>query len=279
MLSSTLLAILLLAASPSTALGAGASAPRRPQPRSYDTHAYYTLELPVSSTLEHAHSVAEQLGVEVVEPLGELEGHWVVRTPGTTHDHALYHRDLLHQQDPVLRRWNLISSSRAARSLTPHTLKQRAKRAPFTRLSGLDDRLSARDDTEFLFAQNDIGIVDPMLNQQWHLINQELKDVELNVTGLWSQGVTGTGTRVAIIDDGLDMESDDLAENFVSRSPSCFIVYVSPSRESGTDRHSLLRGHMTLMTIPTCPNRVCRTISTVPGAPARLRQCQTTSAA
>jgi kexin len=57
-----------------------------------------------------------------------------------------------------------------------------------------------------------------MLNQQWHLINQEMKDVELNVTSLWSRGVTGSGVRIGIIDDGLDMDSDDLAENFVSHS-------------------------------------------------------------
>jgi kexin len=67
-----------------------------------------------------------------------------------------------------------------------------------------------------LFAQNDIGLKDPMLDQQWHLINQEMKDIELNVTGLWSQGVTGSGVHIGIIDDGLDMDSDDLAENFVS---------------------------------------------------------------
>lgn len=220
MLSSSLLAILLLLAPASLA-----NTPRRPQPRTYDTHAYYTLELSPSSSDDHAERIAEQLGVELVEPLGELEGHWILRTPGVTHDHESYKRDLLHQSDPILQRWNDLSrdplrrdllNSNRRRSLTPLTVRQRSKRAPHSLASS--QGLSPRDDTEFLFAQNEIGLVDPMLNQQWHLINQELKDVELNVTGLWSQGVTGTGVKVAIIDDGLDMESDDLAENFVSIS-------------------------------------------------------------
>jgi kexin len=216
MLSSTLLAILLLAA-PSTL----ATTPRQPQPRTYDTHAYYTLELAPFLSITHAQDIASQLGVEVVEPLGELEGHWIVRAAGKTQDHQLYARSSLVESDPVVRRWkDLTQQSRRSlkqpkhlRSLTPHTLKQRAKRAPHA----LEGRgMYPRDDTEFRFAQDEIGLMDPMLNQQWHLINQEMVDVDLNVTGLWSQGVTGKGIRIGIIDDGLDMESDDLAENFVS---------------------------------------------------------------
>jgi len=222
MLSSTFIAILLLA-SPHAAQ---ATPPKKPQPRTYDTHAYYTLELASSSTLESAAEVAHRLGVEVVEPLGELEGHWIVKTAGTTHDHELYTRDLLEEADPVVRRWKemrrdskrSLKDTKHLRSLTPHTLKQRTKRAPHSLAS--PDRLFPRDDTEFLFAQTEIGLMDPMLNQQWHLINQEMKDIELNVTGLWSQGVTGEGVHVGIIDDGLDMDSDDLAENFVSSCPS-----------------------------------------------------------
>lgn len=219
MLSSTLLTILLIASQQ-----VQATLPRRPQPRTYDTHAYYTLELAPSLTFDNAAEVAQRLGAELVEPLGELEGHWIVRVTGTTHDHELYTRSLLQQADPVVRKWKelrqdtkrSLGNSKHLRSLTPHTLKQRSKRAPHALAS--PDRLFPRDDTEFLFAQAEIGLMDPMLNQQWHLINQEMKDIELNVTGLWSQGVTGKGVHIGIIDDGLDMESDDLAENFVSLS-------------------------------------------------------------
>jgi kexin len=252
MLSSTLVTILLLAAPQ-----VQATLPRRPQPRTYDTHAYYTLELAPSLTFDNAAEVAQRLGVEVVEPLGELEGHWIVRTAGTTHDHELYSRSMLQQADPVVRRWKelrqgtkrSLGDSKHLRSLTPHTLKQRSKRAPHALAS--PDRLFPRDDTEFLFAQTEIGLMDPMLNQQWHLINQEMKDIELNVTGLWSQGITGKGVHVGIIDDGLDMESDDLAENFVSHH---FWADLSDN--------SMQKVPTTLMTTRISPSHAFLTIST-----------------
>jgi kexin len=53
-----------------------------------------------------------------------------------------------------------------------------------------------------------------MLNQQWHLINQELPLIELNVTHLWARGITGNGVKVVIVDDGLDLNSQDLHDNF-----------------------------------------------------------------
>jgi kexin len=248
MLSSTILTVLLLAAPQ-----AQATLPRRPQPRTYDTHAYYTLELAPSLTFDNAAEVAQRLGVEVVEPLGELEGHWIVRTAGTTHDHELYSRSMLQQADPVFRRWKelrqdtkrSLGDSKHLRSLTPHTLKQRSKRAPHPLAS--PDRLFPRDDTEFLFAQTEIGLMDPMLNQQWH------------VTGLWSQGITGKGVHVGIIDDGLDMESDDLAENFVSHH---FWEDLS--------NISMQKVPTTLMTTRIFLSHDSRTINTVPDVQAKL---------
>jgi subtilisin family serine protease len=267
MLSSTLLAILLLAAPQ-----VQATLPRRPQPRTYDTHAYYTLELAPSLTFDNAAEVAQRLGVEVVEPLGELEGHWIVRTAGTTHSHELYTRSLLQQADPVVKRWKelrqdtkrSLGDSKHLRSLTPHTLKQRSKRAPHPLAS--PDRLFPRDDTEFLFAQTEIGLMDPMLNQQWHLINREVTDMELNVTGLWSQGITGKGVHVGIIDDGLDMESDDLAENFVSHHFREDLSNVSTQKVPTT-----------LTTILISPNHDSRTINTVPDVLVKSRLYPTTS--
>lgn len=272
MLSSTLLALLLLATTPSHTC---ASTPRRPRPRSYDTHAYYTLELAASSSLSHAQNIAEQLGAEVVEPLGELDGHWIVRTPGQTHEHEHYRRSGLHHSDPVVRRWNRLNRrDDSKRSLTPLTLKKRSKRAPHS--LARPHRLYGRDDTEFLFAQNEIGLVDPMLNQQWHLINQEIKDVELNVTGLWSQGVTGSGVRVGIIDDGLDMESDDLAENFVSSNASRW--HAACRQRVMKLICSLPRAHTISTTIQTYRNLGCQMINTGHVVLARLPLSPTTFA-
>ena len=192
-----------------------------PHARTYDTHQYYTLELSTQS-LEFAKSTAESLGVELVEQLGELDGHWLVRVPGSTPLHNSTTATLL-QSDPIVKRWHGLrkrqtrsSQQPKLRFLTPLTLRQRAKRDGFHMPPRRHHGLQSRDETEFLYAQNDLGIADPMLNLQWHLINTQEKDVELNVTGLWGRNITGTGVRVALIDDGLDFDSNDLKDNFVS---------------------------------------------------------------
>ncbi|KAF9585832.1 pheromone processing endoprotease, partial [Lunasporangiospora selenospora] len=58
-----------------------------------------------------------------------------------------------------------------------------------------------------------IGIHDPGFRYQWHLHNTKDRH-DINVTGVWEQGINGTGVNVAIIDDGLDVTSEDLAPNF-----------------------------------------------------------------
>ncbi|KAI9257315.1 peptidase S8/S53 domain-containing protein [Phascolomyces articulosus] len=59
-----------------------------------------------------------------------------------------------------------------------------------------------------------LNVFDPGFEQQWHLVNQEQRGNDVNVTGVWSQGITGQNVVVAILDDGLDMESEDLKDNF-----------------------------------------------------------------
>ncbi|KAF9907529.1 pheromone processing endoprotease [Linnemannia zychae] len=58
------------------------------------------------------------------------------------------------------------------------------------------------------------AIKDPGFRYQWHLHNTLQPGNDINVTGVWEQGVTGKGAIVAIIDDGLDANSEDLAVNF-----------------------------------------------------------------
>lgn len=192
-----------------------------PHARSYDTHQYYALELSTDSTAAHVSSVAVSLGVELLEQIGELDGHWLVRVPGST---PLSNSTIVAQHDdPIVKRWRGLrkrskrdGAPSSLRSLTPLHLRRRAKRDS-SHIPRRSHPLSLRDDTELLYAQTDLGIADPMLNQQWHLINTEMADVELNVTGLWAKGITGTGVKVALIDDGLDFNSDDLKDNFVRR--------------------------------------------------------------
>lgn len=59
-----------------------------------------------------------------------------------------------------------------------------------------------------------LDIRDPIFGEQWHLLNTVEQGHDINVTGVWMQNVTGAGVRVAVIDDGLDMDTEDLKDNF-----------------------------------------------------------------
>jgi kexin len=188
-----------------------------PAKRTYSTHHYYSLELSPDLSTDVAQGIASSIGAELVEQIGELKGHWLVRAAKGD----LVRRD---GEDPVLTRWNSLQTSQTKRSLTSsNTLRSlthlptraRTKRVLSSSPKERDDEPTP-DSRELEFAQSTLQLLDPMFPEQWHLINTQRPDIELNVTGLWSRGVDGRGVKVAIIDDGLDMHSDDLADNFVS---------------------------------------------------------------
>ncbi|KAK8861683.1 hypothetical protein IAR55_002506 [Kwoniella newhampshirensis] len=231
--------------------------PRTPHPRSYDTHQYYALELDPASPPSLASSISRALGLDLVEPLGELAGHWLVRSSGSsTPSHTstdIPRRDLsLHAVDSTLKnRWNALPSSTGKRSLKPLPLRKRAKRhrSPAPRYPH-----TRADNSELLYAQNDLHLADPMLGLQWHLINQEMKDIELNVTGLWGRGVTGEGVHVVIVDDGLDMNSEDLKNNFFAEGSYDFNDHTDlPLPRLSDDQH----GTRCAGEIAAVPNDVC----------------------
>jgi kexin len=142
--------------------------------------------------MEDVASIAATLGAEIVEQVGELANHWLLR--------------VAHDSDRVLHK---RAVPRGIRSLEPQTLRQRVKRtipvaprANFSTFEQIADALSIRD---------------PSFDRQWHLFNTISRGNDLNVSGVWNMGITGKGVTAAIVDDGLDFESEDLAPNFVSK--------------------------------------------------------------
>ena len=82
-----------------------------------------------------------------------------------------------------------------------------------------------------------LGIQDPLWNKQWHLVNGIIEQNSINVTGVWRDNIHGQGVNVAIVDDGLDMHSDDLAPNFVrSACPGVFKSKVGADWRTPTAR-------------------------------------------
>lgn len=62
-----------------------------------------------------------------------------------------------------------------------------------------------------------LGINDPIFTEQWHLINTLSPGNDVNVKDVWYRGVRGRNVTVAVIDDGVDCDSEDLAANFNAR--------------------------------------------------------------
>ncbi|KAI9065403.1 hypothetical protein FKP32DRAFT_1647634 [Trametes sanguinea] len=188
-----------------------------PAKRYYDSHDYYVLEHDPHAGASLA-ECARTLGVEVVEQAGELVNHWLVRIPK-----GLQKRD----SDPILRsledlrrttdtshvsprseealRRRRVASS--VRNVFPQTLRQRVKRAPPPISPPADVETSAE------VAQR-LEIHDPEFQRQWHIVNDDYPEHMMNVTSVWDMGITGKGVITALVDDGLDYTSDDLAANF-----------------------------------------------------------------
>lgn len=83
-----------------------------------------------------------------------------------------------------------------------------------------------------------LGISDPIFTEQWHLMNTLQKGHDVNITGVWLQGITGKNATVAIVDDGLDMHSDDLKANFYAAGSYDFNDHTElPEPRLSDDRH------------------------------------------
>ncbi|KAJ3331328.1 pheromone processing endoprotease [Blyttiomyces sp. JEL0837] len=93
---------------------------------------------------------------------------------------------------------------------------------------------------EYLIAEKELNISDPEFRNQWHLINPapDQRGNDLNVTGVWSQGILGEGVNVCFVDDGLDYESNDLKDNFFAAGSYDYNDHVAlPKPRTQEDRH------------------------------------------
>ena len=206
------LGVLTLAASSITLSDA-----RNPIPKSYDTHDYYVLEHNPIHGLS-PHQCAQAVGAQLVEQVGELKNHYVVSIPKSTLDSS-----------PHLPRRNLAAAGNHGPVTALRTLRKRAAeahngRAHSKRLSSSIRSLELQTPRQRLVKRGTLldeviktlDIKDPLFPKQWHIINEEFPEHMMNVTGVWKEGITGKNVISAIVDDGLDYESEDIAPNFVS---------------------------------------------------------------
>ncbi|PWN50622.1 hypothetical protein IE53DRAFT_379599 [Violaceomyces palustris] len=273
-----------------------ASQPRAaplPSKRSYDTHHYYAVELhPKRSPGVDPRDVAESLGAELVERVGELEHHWLIRSEKPLADAsprgaaldsrsrpsaaAIQRRDVPEEHDEVLKRWESIKSKRNQPGFTTsHRLSKRQHVAALSIKAVERQSLRLRHKRNVIYDPLEMpelypevraplpgplpipeprpppipdaktaamisafGISDPIFPDQWHLANERKLGYDLNVSDVWKAEVTGKGVNVALIDDGLDMHSPDLKDNFFAGGSYDFNAHTAlPEPRESDDQH------------------------------------------
>lgn len=231
-----------------TTVGAG----KLPQ-RKYDKYDYYAVHLPPGTD---PRTVSSHLGLHYEGPLGELEDHHILRAGSRQHEYD-------HVQTAITDlKWR--RRKREPGSLEPHVLdsvllsrkQELHKRFPLVKrdvppavmpryASGLLDWRDDEDSTSTEALEEmgkeiatNLSIADPIFHEQWHLFNQVQLGHDLNVSGVWAQNITGKGSYSCIVDDGLDLDSDDLKDNYFAEGSYDFNDQVDdPKPRLSDDKH------------------------------------------
>ncbi|KAJ5504015.1 Proprotein convertase P [Penicillium fimorum] len=192
-------------------------------PRSQETRDFFALHLDETTSPSH---IAQVLGARHEGQIGQLEGHHTFSLPREetaqfdTLLNDLRTRRNLRRRDGIDERGT--SDDPLDKILWSHKIapaRQRLqKRLPPVSVpyKSLDKRKENAQVVAFQKeAMSSLGITDPIFREQWHLINTVQPGHDLNVTGVWLEGITGKGVATAVVDDGLDMDSDDLKPNYL----------------------------------------------------------------
>ncbi|KAK2768582.1 pheromone processing endoprotease [Arachnomyces sp. PD_36] len=224
------------------------------QARDHDSNDYFALHLDPSTPPAQ---VARLLGAQHEGQIGELVNHHTFSVPksrGVEADdilETLRSRRLRKRTNPETDTLTAtdLDGIRWSQKLNQKRMLQ--KRIPPPPIGGWGDRLAAREDSAESETQaqtegkiqlkeitDTLEINDPIFADQWHLFNSELKGNDLNVTGLWLEGITGEGAITAMVDDGIDMDSDDLRANYFAKGSYDFNEKVpEPKPRLFDDKH------------------------------------------
>jgi len=172
--------------------------------------------------------IASALGITYEGCVGHLEGHYLFSISRTEEDG--------HLLDPVAHRFGKRHSKRdhveqGILYIERQRLKRHHKRHAIPRQSNDIPAL-------VLETARDLQISDPLFPVQWHLLNPIQLGQDVNVTGVWREGHFGEGVVVSIVDDGLDMDSLDLKDNYFAAGSYDFNDHsLVPKPKLSDDQH------------------------------------------
>jgi len=234
--------------------------------RNHDTHDYYALHLQPDVSPQQ---VASALGLDYEGKLGELPDHHTFSSPRARKHGADGVLDLLRRR----RRKRDVSTGVGALDGILWSQKQKVKPRmqkrttippppardgphggeaesgatagaeagklivvptdPTKKPVAVEAAVAARDEIARM-----LSIEDPIFGDQWHLFNTVQLGHDINVTGLWTQGITGHNSTVVMVDDGIDMYSEDLKDNYFAEGSYDFNDNTDePKPRLADDRH------------------------------------------
>lgn len=177
---------------------------------------YFVVELDTSASLQPLHDFIHQHSAYQFE--NQVRGF---------DNHYVFSVNKTHEYNAVLENWNNLDVVKrehqhhasqlagSVRSLEMLPLKHLQKRMPVP-IEASEKEFTPVDSSQEITKQiiDKLDIHDPIFSEQWHLLNTAYPGHDVNVTGLWLEGIFGEGITAAIVDDGLDLDSEDLADNF-----------------------------------------------------------------
>ncbi|KAF1949467.1 hypothetical protein CC80DRAFT_497497 [Byssothecium circinans] len=219
-------------------------------PRNYTSHDYYAIHISSSSTSPS--ELAAHLGLTYDGPFPALEDHHVFKAPKHENDivddavqelkrrrrkreigaeyHVLDGVEFTQKQKLKPRHWkrDTIPQEHVER-----IIRQDGPVSPGTPVAPVSDAVKIQREIA-----GKLDIKDPIFDEQWHLFNTVTPGNDINVTGVWLQGITGKDITACIVDDGLDMDSADLKANFYAEASFDFNDHVPlPKPRLSDDRH------------------------------------------
>ncbi|KAI5847198.1 peptidase S8/S53 domain-containing protein [Morchella snyderi] len=230
-----------------TNLGLGTAKNLHLKPRDYGSRDYYALHLTPGIS---PNDIAEQVGLEHEGLIGELDDHHLFSAPRGKDDIVsvyLEKRRRLQKRGSGAGAITKMDASATILFAEKQKLKRLVKRSsipprhqepnPKTRQSE-EEAGSPTGGLNIQEVVKALDIKDPIFLEQWHLHNSREYGHDVNVTGVWMEGITGVNATVAIVDDGLDMYSEDLKANYFAPGSYDFNDHTAePKPRLSDDRH------------------------------------------
>lgn len=219
----------------------------KPHIRTHHTHDYYAMHLDPGVSPD---DVASVLDLVYEGPLGQLQDHHTfstLRRQEHPADRVLEDLRKRRRKRDGLQGAGVVNAilwsqkqklkpKMHKRGLTPPPLegaKIKMPRAVRPRPVAVEEAVAMRQ-----AVADQLNIRDPIFPDQWHLFNTVQLGHDVNVTGVWTQGITGHNTTLVMVDDGIDMDSEDIKENYFAEGSYDFNDHTNePRPRLSDDRH------------------------------------------